>query len=55
MKDSFENLLASYNFVYVKGWDITFDGHKIPSVIAEEINNCLGLVRFNFDFLLFFD
>ena len=43
MKDFFEYVLTSLIFGLVKDWDITFAGHIIPKVIADEINNCLWL------------
>ncbi len=50
MKDLFEYLLTSLYFGEVSGWDIKFDGHKIPIVIVEEINNSLFLQIFNLNF-----
>ena len=34
MKDLLENILTSLNFDLDNGWDITWDGYKIPMVIA---------------------
>ena len=55
MKDLFEYKLSSLNFGLIKGWDTTFNGHKISIVIAEENKNLFFLWILNFDFLILFE
>ena len=55
MNDLFEYIFTSLIFGLVNGRDITFAGHTIPKVMAEENNNRLWMQGFNFDFFLIFD
>ena len=55
MKDLFEYKLTSLIFGLLKGWDITFAGHVIPTVINEANSNNFWRYLFNFDFLIFFE
>mgnify|MGYP004193173309 CR=1 FL=1 len=45
IKDSCADLL-------INGWGITFDGNKIPIVIADESNKFFWMNLFNFKFLI---
>jgi hypothetical protein len=54
MKDLFEYILTSLTFGLLNGWDMTFDGDVMPTVINEAISNSLWMYFFNFDFLMFF-
>jgi len=51
MKDLFENKLTSLIFGLLNGWDITFEGYVMPTVINEVISNSFWMYLFNFDFL----
>ena len=55
MKDLFEYKLTSLIFVLLNGWDITFAGYVMPTVINEAISNSFWMYLFNFDFLMFFE
>ena len=49
MKDLFEYRLTSSIF----GWDITFIGHVMLTVINEASSSSFWMYFFNFDFLIF--
>ena len=51
MKDLFEYKLTSLIFGLLNGWDITFAGYVMPTVINEAISNSFWMYLFNFDFL----
>ena len=55
MKDLFENKLTSLIFVLLKGWDINFAGHVMPTVINEASSKNFWGYFFNFDFFIFFE
>ena len=50
MKDFFENKLTSLTVGLLNGWDITFAGYLMPTVINEVISNIFWMYLFNFDF-----
>ena len=51
MKDLFEYKFTSLIFGLLNGWDITFAGYLIPTVISEVTSNIFWMYLFNFDFL----
>ena len=51
MNDLFEKKLNSLIFGLLKGWDITFVGYVMPTVINEASSNSFWRDLFNFDFL----
>ncbi len=55
MKDLFENKLFSLSFGLLNGWDITFEGYKMPTGINERISNSFWMNLFNFEFLMIFE
>ena len=55
MKDLFENKLTSLIFGLLNGWDITFAGYVMPTVINGMISNSFWMYLFNFDFIMFFE
>ena len=55
MKDVFEYKLTSLIFGLFRGWDITFAGHVLPTVINEASINSFWRYFFNFDFFVFFE
>jgi len=48
MKDLFENKLTSLIFGLLNGWDITFAGYVMPTVINETNSNSFWMYLFNF-------
>ena len=55
MKDLFEYKLTLFIFGLPIGWDITFEGNVIPTIINEASVNNFWMYLFNFDFLMFFE
>ena len=55
MKDLFEYKLTSLIFGLLKGWDMTFVGQVMLTVMNEAISNSFWRYLFNFDFLMFFE
>ena len=55
MNDLFENKLTSLIFDLLKGWDINFGGHVMPTVINDVISKNFWRYFFNFDFFIFFE
>ena len=51
MKDLFEYKLTSLIFGLLNGWDITFIGNVMPTVINEASSNNFWMYFFNFEFL----
>ena len=51
MKDFFEYKLTSLILGLLNGWDITFSGYELLTVINEAISNSVWISLFNFDFL----
>ena len=51
IKDLFEYKLTSLIFGLLKGWDMTFVGQVMPTVMNEAISNSFWMYLFNFDFL----
>ena len=54
MKDLLEYKLTTLVFGLLNGWDITFEGQEVPTVINEASSNNFWMYLFNFDFLMFF-
>ena len=55
MKDLFEYKLTALIFGLLKGWDITFAGHVMPTVINEASSNSFWMYLFKFDFFIFLE
>ena len=48
MKDFFENILTSLIFDLLNGWDITFAGSLMPTVMNKAISNNFWMYVVNF-------
>jgi len=55
MKDLFEYKLTSLILGLLNGWDLTFAGYVMPTVISEAISKSFWMYIFNFNFFMFFD
>ena len=55
MKDLFEYKLTALIFGLLKGWDITFAGYVMPTVINEASSNSFWMYLFKFDFFIFLE
>ena len=55
MKDFFENILTSLIFDLLNGWDITFAGSLMPTVMNKAISNNFWMYVVNFEFLMYFE
>ena len=55
MKDLLEYKSTSLTFGLFNGWDITFEGLEMLTVINETSSNSFWVYLFNFGFLMYFE